>query len=124
MKKLLSAVLTGALLLGLCACGNAEPESAETTEAAPNYTASQAEIDQLEKLYEGRIPLHGEFHNHASTGGTSDGKVDLADATAMMQHIAGWKNTTIDEGQADVNDDGYVTLADVSALMKKIAGWK
>ena len=86
MKKLLSAVLTGALLLSLCACGNAEP--VETTEAAPNYTASQAEIDQLEKLYEGRIPLHGEFHNHASTGGTSDGKVDLRTWKDTMQYIS------------------------------------
>lgn len=53
-----------------------------------------------------------------------DGKVNVADATAMMQYIAGWKGVKVDEGQADINDDGYVTLADVSELLKRIAGWK
>ena len=54
----------------------------------------------------------------------SDGKVNMADVTAVMQHVAGWKNSKIDEGQADINDDGYITLADVSELLKRIAGWK
>lgn len=53
-----------------------------------------------------------------------DGKVNLADATAMMQYIAGWRNVRIDEGQADINDDGYVTIGDVTELLKGIAGWK
>ena len=53
-----------------------------------------------------------------------DGKVNVADATVMMQRIAGWKNTAIDEGQADLNDDGYITLADVSELLKRLSGWK
>ena len=53
-----------------------------------------------------------------------DGKVNLADATAMVQYIAGWKNVKVDEGQADINDDGYVTLSDVLALIKRITGWK
>ncbi len=54
----------------------------------------------------------------------SDGKITLADASAMMKHIAGWKGAQIDEIEADLNGDGYVTLSDVSALMKRIAGWR
>lgn len=54
----------------------------------------------------------------------ADGKVSMADVTAMMQHVAGWKNSRIDEGQADLNDDGYITLADVTELLGRIAGWK
>ena len=85
MKKLLTAVVTGALMLGLCACNNTtEPE----TTAVPTFEATQAEIDQLEKLYEGLIPLHGEFHNHADTGGTSDGKVDLRTWKDTMQYVS------------------------------------
>ena len=53
-----------------------------------------------------------------------DGKVNAADASAVMKYVAGWKGVKIDEGQADINDDGYITLADVSELLKRIAGWK
>jgi len=86
MKKIIALISLFAVLFGLCACGNQEP--AETTEPAPDYTASQAEIDKLEQLYEGLIPLHGEFHNHADTGGTSDGNVNLATWKDTMQYIS------------------------------------
>ena len=85
MKKLVALFSLFAVLFGLCACGAKEP--AETTEALPDYTASQAEIDKLEKLYEGRIALHGEFHNHADTGGKSDGKVNLTTWKDNMQYV-------------------------------------
>lgn len=35
------------------------------------------DVLHLEKVYEGRSPLHGEAHDHACTGGTSDGKRTL-----------------------------------------------
>jgi len=85
MKKCIALFMALALLPGLFGCGNQKP--AETTEALPDYTASQAEIDKLEKLYEGRIALHGEFHNHADTGGTSDGKVNLTTWKDNMQYV-------------------------------------
>lgn len=85
MKKIIALISLFAVLFGLCACGNQEP--AETTEPAPDYTASQAEIEKLEKLYEGRIALHGEFHNHADTGGKSDGKVNLTTWKDNMQYV-------------------------------------
>ena len=40
-------------------------------------TATQAEIKHLEELYAGRVAFHGELHDHANTGGTSDGLRDL-----------------------------------------------
>ena len=85
MKRFVALLSLLAVLFCLCACGAQEP--VETTEPAPDHTASQAEIDKLEKLYEGRIPLHGEFHNHAATGGTSDGKVNLTTWKDTMQYI-------------------------------------
>lgn len=84
MKKC-CVFLALALLLSLCACGNTE--TPETT-AAPTFEASQAEIDKLEGLYEGRVALHGEFHNHADTGGTSDGKVKLDAWLDTMNYIS------------------------------------
>lgn len=35
--------------------------------------ATEQEISFLDGLYKGRSPFHGEMHDHASTGGTSDG---------------------------------------------------
>ena len=40
-------------------------------------TATQNEILQLQQLYAGRVPFYGELHDHANTGGTSDGKQPL-----------------------------------------------
>lgn len=44
----------------------------------------------LEKLYAGRKVLHGELHDHADTGGTSDGKYNLS------QWIDGLKELKMD----------------------------
>ena len=51
-----------------------------------------------------------------------DGAVTLADAVDVLRYAAGWKNTALDEGQADVNDDGYVTVADAVEILKIVAG--
>ena len=40
--------------------------------------ATQEEILHLNRLYEGRVPFHGELHDHADTGGTSDGGKPLS----------------------------------------------
>lgn len=77
MKKLIAFLLALTCLLSLYACGQTEP--APTEPAEPDYTASEADINQLEKLYEGRQPYQGELHDHADTGGTSDGKMKLDD---------------------------------------------
>lgn len=36
-------------------------------------TATLTEISQLNELYAGRVPFHGELHDHSDSGGTSDG---------------------------------------------------
>ena len=63
------------MLLSLCACSNGEQSG--DTKPALNYTASEAEISQLEALYEGRTHFQGDLHNHSNSGGRSDGKVEL-----------------------------------------------
>lgn len=47
--------------------------------------AFKRDIDALEKLYEGRRVFFGELHDHASTGGTSDGGRTLDQWLAAME---------------------------------------
>lgn len=49
------------------------------------HPASKADIARLKRLYRGRIPLHGELHDHSASGDpendpwkTADGKVPIA----------------------------------------------
>lgn len=89
MKRLLAGVLVLLLLLllSLWGCGGQAPEN---TEKEPDYTATEAEIQNLEKQYEGRVVLHGELHDHAA-GENSDGKRTLAE----------WKNMMLNEKDID-----------------------
>ena len=80
MKKLICWILTLVCLLSLCACGGKQ----ETEKTSP-YAASQADIDHLEKAYEGRSVYFGEAHVHADTGGMSDGKVTLTQWKEFME---------------------------------------
>lgn len=43
-----------------------------------NYEVTANDIKQLEAAYAGRKPYHGELHDHTNSGGTSDGKVPMA----------------------------------------------
>lgn len=49
--------------------------------------AEQKDILRLNSLYQGQMPCYGELHDHAATGGTSDGRCTLeqwkADLTAL-----------------------------------------
>lgn len=106
MKKLIAFLLALTCLLSLCACGQTEP--APTEPAEPDYTASETDINQLEKLYEGRQPYQGELHDHADTGGTSDGKVDLDDWRMLMT----------------MNDIDFATFADhKQVLHMRLPNW-
>lgn len=98
MKKITAILLILTVVLSVCACGTQTPQTTEapTEPAQPDYTAGEADISQLEKLYEGRNPYQGEFHDHANTGGTSDGKMSLED----------WKMNLL------VNDMDFATIAD------------
>ncbi|MBR2872414.1 MAG: hypothetical protein IKB99_02855, partial [Lentisphaeria bacterium] len=55
--------------------------------AAVEKTATTEDIDALEALYEGKKPYQGELHDHAATGGTSDGKQPLTVWKAYMDHL-------------------------------------
>lgn len=49
--------------------------------------ATQEEILHLNELYADRIPFHGELHDHAATGGTSDGHKTLTHWRACMEAL-------------------------------------
>lgn len=50
-------------------------------------TAVNKNIAHLNALYEGRHPYHGEMHDHADTGGTSDGQCTLSEWTDRMKML-------------------------------------
>lgn len=83
-KRIFCVILSLPLLTSLYAC-NTEQTPTEPTE--PSYAAAQADIDFLDKAYEGRQVYHGEMHDHASTGGTSDGKQPLNIWTVVMDDL-------------------------------------
>lgn len=117
MRRILLLVLAALLILSACTNETAEPlqtqESAETTqpaEAAPDYTASQGEIDLLEGLYAGRTAFHGDLHDHADTGGTSDGNNTLYQ----------WKDNML-----YVKDMDYVVIVDhKQVLHMRLPEWE
>lgn len=49
--------------------------------------ATKQEINHIEKLYEGRKAYHGELHDHAATGGTSDGTRTLEHWKGAMEAL-------------------------------------
>ncbi len=78
MKKSLPVILTTLLVLNLCACGNKQQETIPAvTEPVADYVATDTDIAKLESIYAGKNVYYGDFHDHADTGGTSDGKVKL-----------------------------------------------
>ena len=50
-----------------------------------------------------------------------DGSVDLKDAAAIVRHLAGGWNVTINESAADVNGDNKVNLKDVTIIRRYLA---
>jgi len=82
-----AALLLAMLLLAGCAATppgetTAPAETTAPTEPAPAaqmYGVTEDEVAQLLKLYEGRTACHGEFHDHADTGGKSDGHNTLTE---------------------------------------------
>lgn len=75
MKRFVSGVLVMLMIVSLCACQKAP---AEETQPAEIGVATEEDIALLDSLYEGRRAYYGDYHDHANTGGTSDGKVNLA----------------------------------------------
>lgn len=110
MKKFLSMALAVLLLMGLVACGGNNSQPAETNTPADPYAALEADVAALDKAYEGRTAYHGEFHDHADTGGTSDGHQNLTIWKSVMESLDMDFATIVDHKQAlhmelDVWDD-------------------
>ena len=47
----------------------------------------EQDVKHLQDLYEGRKPYHGEMHDHAATGGTSDGTRPLSHWKGAMEAL-------------------------------------
>ena len=106
LKKILSFLLCLSMVFAIAACGGGQGES----QAADPYAAKEADIALLDKAYEGRVAYHGEFHDHAATGGTSDGHQNLTIWKATMDSLDMDFATIVDHKQAlhmelDVWDD-------------------
>ncbi len=110
--------------------------------------ATQEEILHLNSLYEGRVPFYGELHDHAATGGTSDGKRDLnhwrsalealkMDFAAILDHrqvrhmyLPEWEDglflcgtepeATIVDSQATVKETHYNMLVEEPKILEEI----
>ena len=76
LKKVLSFLLALGLVFALSACGSTE-QAPETTQPTNAYVDLESDIALLDNAYAGRVAYHGELHDHASTGGTSDGHQPL-----------------------------------------------
>lgn len=71
MKRILCLLTAALLLFGLCACGgNGSKDN--------GYMATDEDIAKLDSMYAGRTAYHGQMHDHANTGGTSDGHQPLS----------------------------------------------
>lgn len=65
----------------------------------------------------------GTYPTDSAPGDTNgNGKINLADVSLMLKHIAKW-NVPINAEAADVTDDSKVNLADAALLLKYIAKW-
>ena len=91
LRVILCVLLVLAMLLPLFACSsqggeNETTESTGATEAAnPQLFTTQENADYLDQLYAGRVAYQGEFHDHADTGGKSDGHSTLTEWKAGLE---------------------------------------
>lgn len=72
------------MIFSLAACANNSGADQTTGEPTVDLTATDADSAQLESLYANRVAYHGDFHDHANTGGTSDGRKTLAEWKKTM----------------------------------------
>ena len=98
LKKVFSFLLCLCLVASLAACGS-NTQSAEPTQPADPYAALAADIAALDKAYAGRAAYHGELHDHADTGGTSDGHRTLTAYKAGMDELGIDFATIVDHRQ-------------------------
>lgn len=84
MKKLIALLLAISCVVGLCACGGGA-DAPKETEPKLDVTATDADKAALDGVYANRVAYHGQLHDHANTGGTSDGKNTLKELKANLK---------------------------------------
>ena len=97
-KKIISFLLCLFLVASLVACGNADQPTAPTAPSNP-YAALEEDIAALDTAYAGRVAYHGELHDHADTGGTSDGHRTLSQWKTGMAELGIDFATIVDHRQ-------------------------
>lgn len=124
LKKVITCILGILLLLNLAACGGGEEKPAETE---TSYLASAEDTARLEETYRGRVAYHGEMHDHADTGGTSDGQKNLAFWKLAMDGFDMDFATIVDHQQAlhmqleDWDDTIFIGGSEAAALPSDLA---
>jgi len=148
MKKLLTLVLTGAMLLS-CAVSVfaddaglalAEGSHLKVENGIVDMIDGTLTVGELKANFAGAVDVAGKADDAAvcaddvvTAGGetakaiiwgdaSKDGKITLTDATRMLQSIAKW-NVDISTTAGDVDRNDKLTLADVSKLLQKLAKW-
>ncbi|MBE6708248.1 MAG: hypothetical protein E7578_03275, partial [Ruminococcaceae bacterium] len=148
MKKLLTLVLTGAMLLS-CAVSVfaddaglalAEGSRLKVENGIVDMIDGTITVGELKAEFAGSVDVAGKADDAAvcaddvvTAGGetakaiiwgdaSKDGKITLTDATRMLQSIAKW-NVDISATAGDVDRNDKLTLADVSKLLQKLAKW-
>ena len=93
-------------------------DAVEATTTSEGYTGDTYCKDCGDKLSDGEV-----IPKLITPGDTDrNTKVNLADASLILKHIAKW-DVSPDLDAADVTGDGKVNLADVSLILKYIAKW-
>ncbi len=157
MKKIISTILTGAMLLSSAAVfTSGAEETAVPLEPLKKYGVTVAEgyatgipgtptAEELCAMFAGdvtvsydgvvlaedaAVPTGAVISNGSSEAEaviygdtTYDGKVNLADASAVLKYVAKW-DVDVSEKGCDVNLDGNVNLSDVSMILQKVAKWR
>ena len=148
MKKLLTLVLTGAMLLSCAVSVFADDAGLALAEGSHlkiengivDMIDGTITVGELKAEFTGAVDVAGKADDAAvcaddvvTAGGetakaiiwgdaSKDGKITLTDATRMLQSIAKW-NVDISTTAGDVDRNDKLTLADVSKLLQKLAKW-
>ena len=83
--------------------------------------------DRQQALYLPVYPITIVFTQPLKGDVNSDGRVDIADATALQRALAEFSDALLDFDNSsvcyacDVNGDGYVNVHDVTALQRQLA---
>ena len=99
MKKQIALLLALISLVGILSGCNTGGNTETTAGKTLDTTATAEDIAHLDSLYQGRNVYQGELHDHANTGGTSDGKKMLSVWKEGMEELGMDFATIVDHKQ-------------------------